>query len=438
MNKYIESQKPGTDKIVFLGIFILSLLIAYLIVYANSGILFSDPIELPYSGLSVSIPFNKGWESDLKWQYQDNSYNLRSRFLPDAGIPAAAVNCSYFAPLRSVDSMSWFELQAAGLNSSIEQTGQIRKDNLVIEWARIDTPVFVFLGTAQLPNNRRINIEVFQTTFEIDVAEKVFMEIVDSLEFNEDNALQTGVKIISEIQYQGFESLVDETKEACFFINNAKNDKVGFSIDLFEHSEDSGRVNIQAASHLYLKGSNAQEQKALFEGDNNLSKFIWQSRTNQINGQFETKIILEEPGKLNVIRQIGTESEESEQIVFSEIIPSIFLESLIYHAVRSNVSEAIIDVLDSDGKITPTYFSFEPLEEQTEDDFYVVKLEFLDGRNFEESLYLNEQKEITRALIQQNVRYNLERTDIQQIINEFPERADAIPKTQDFSVESTL
>ena len=63
-------KKHEYDKIALLGIFALSLLVAYLIVSFRSRLLFSDPIRLSQTGLSVSIPSGQSWQSEEQWNYR--------------------------------------------------------------------------------------------------------------------------------------------------------------------------------------------------------------------------------------------------------------------------------------------------------------------------------------------------------------------------------
>ena len=92
MNETYESKKYGIDKIAFLGLFILSILIAQLIVKSNSKILFSEPIELAHSGLSLSVPLGRGWQSDGQWKYEEGAFVLGSKFVVGERLsPVAAV-----------------------------------------------------------------------------------------------------------------------------------------------------------------------------------------------------------------------------------------------------------------------------------------------------------------------------------------------------------
>jgi hypothetical protein len=53
-------------------------------------------------------------------------------------------------------------------------------------------------------------------------------------------------------------------------------------------------------------------------------------------------------------------------------------------------------------------------------------MEFLDGRGFSEQVYLDDQRRISRRLLQQESTYTLERTSAENILREFPEQGSYI------------
>lgn len=202
MNENYDLKRFGADKIAFLGMFLLSLLIAQLIVSINSSLVFTDPIELPRTGLSVSVPSGKGWKTTGKWQFEDNSFILSSNFIVERGLPAAVVNCRYVLTPQNMSPKMWLERQVKDPNSIVIETGKIQKGSLMVDWVHIETPFTIFLGNAALPNNRTFSIEVIQTTYELDIAEKVFRKVIDSLNLKEYKPADTGDDIVKGIRYE--------------------------------------------------------------------------------------------------------------------------------------------------------------------------------------------------------------------------------------------
>ncbi|MHC5179733.1 MAG: hypothetical protein ACYSOS_04335, partial [Planctomycetota bacterium] len=73
-------------EVALLAIFFIGLLTAHLIVKVRSQVILSEPIALPGSGLSVSVPDNAGWTHSAAWQYDDleNGMMLVSQFTGSA------------------------------------------------------------------------------------------------------------------------------------------------------------------------------------------------------------------------------------------------------------------------------------------------------------------------------------------------------------------
>jgi glutathionylspermidine synthase len=108
-----------------------------------------------------------------------------------------------------------FEEKASAVGGSkIAKTGQIEigrpgpsftkgprnKSILTIDWAHIKgskTLLDTFFGVAQLPNNRQLDIEVYQTAGDTALAEEIFKSVAESLKFTDNQLLEAGSKIVA-------------------------------------------------------------------------------------------------------------------------------------------------------------------------------------------------------------------------------------------------
>jgi len=189
MNDTQGTNKPEYDKIALLSLFMLSLLSAHLIVVFKSRISFSDPIRLSQTGLSVSMPSGQGWQSEKQWQYQENIFTISSLFPLGADKPTTWANCRYLLSTETTTPQMRFEQRASEIDAVIVETNQTQTDTLTIDWTRIEKPEFLFTafyGTAILPDNRQLDIEVRHIASDGELAERVFQGIIESLKF-EDN-----------------------------------------------------------------------------------------------------------------------------------------------------------------------------------------------------------------------------------------------------------
>ena len=199
MNDAQGINKPGYDKIALLGLFIVALLTAHLIVVFKSKLIFSDPIRLSQTGLSVSMPSGQGWQSDQQWRYHENIFTISSLFPLGSDRPTAWANCRYLLSAERTTPQIRFEQKASEIDAVIAEINQTRTDTLTIDWVRIDKPEMhfsMFFGTVRLPDNRQLDIEANQLAGDGELAERVFKHIIESLKFEDNQLLKTSTEHI--------------------------------------------------------------------------------------------------------------------------------------------------------------------------------------------------------------------------------------------------
>lgn len=235
-----------------------------------------------------------------------------------------------------------------------------------------------------------------------------------------DQPLKAGSEIVAKIKSEGLNSFLDnQSQDSFFLIRDARARTIGFTMDILIDSGTDDQLNIQAASLLYARGRYAQEKIAFLQSDNNLDEFTWKSETVRPAGRSSTRITLDRTGIMTVSKS-GTQPEEKIYQLNPAAIPDVFLEFVFSRILDSSYKKILVDTIDSDGRITPTLIS------KTKADKYVLDVKFLDGRGFSERVYLDKQKQIFRILLQQKNVFILERSSAENILREFPERADYI------------
>ena len=434
MNENYRLKKVGADKIVFLLLFVLALLIAQIIITTRSRLELSEPIELSYAGLSLSIPLGNGWESDKKWYYDENGFSLSSYLFIGAKEPSAWIFCRYHLAPEIVSPEVWFKQKAAEIDGVVEEVNQIQKEKLNIDWARIecpDTVLSIFLGTVELPYNHRLDIEINQMTLETGLAQKVFEHVLESFIFRDNQELNAGGETVAKIKSRGLDNfLVSRDKQINFMITNSRKQNIGFALEILMDSKSSDDFNIQAASHFYLTGQDNREQGAFYRGKNNIEEFVWQSQTlESANDKAYSKTVLDEDGIVTVIKYSNLGMEENRYKFSPTMIPEIFIESLLSQMLQDDINEIIIDIINSDGSIIPVYISYTEADEgiaENSDAIYAFRIDFMSEQDFSEYVYLDQQKQISRIILHQNQQYVLEKTSLENIAEAFPERADII------------
>jgi len=470
MDNNYATKRLVSEKVALLGLFILSLLIAYLVTIAKSLLVLSAPIELRYTGLSVSVPNGNGWHSENQWKHQENGFALSSIFAPTSGRAVAAAHCRYLFAAEKAGTQTKFEQKASMVDGVIVKTDQTRKDNLVIDWAQItrpQTPVSLFFGTIDLPNSRRFDIEVRQITGEANLSEKVFKRIIKSLKFKDNELLEAGSNLVAKIKSAGLRNLLDDQNQKVFFliktVKNQSEHTVGFTMDVVIGSDHpapivdpnsqtirppakdtldsstplektsfltgsigAGQSGIQGAGFFYTRSPYVQERLTSFQSDDSLNEFVWKSETHSAAERIGSQIIVDSNGAMTVRK--SDEPQEKTYRLSSAAIPNIFLQQLLTAMLDSDRKEFVVDILRSDGTITPTFISRAETKDVASDKnaAYTLKLEPLGDRGFSEQVYIDQQKQISKRVLHQETTYILERANLADILSEFPEQADSI------------
>jgi len=477
------------DKIALLGLFIVALLIARFIVVWRSAIVLSEPIELDYAGLSVSIPTGNGWRSEKQWKYQQNAFTLGSFFNPGSGSVTALVSCQYLLAATKATADVLFEEKASTAGGVIAKTGQIEIGRpgfsfakgsqngglLTIDWAHIKrskTLFDTFFGVVQLPNNHQLNIEVYQATGDTDLAEEIFKSVTESLKFTDNQLLEAGSKIVAEIKSKGLDSFLgstfskgahldDQGQESFFLIKDARERTIGFTMEVlgshFTERPQNGdapiapvpeaQLDILAGSFYYIRGRYDRKQATFFRSRNNLNEFVWKSETSSPAGRSGAEIVLGKDGIMTV-KKFDRRAEEKNYPISSAAIPDILGELAFSQMLDSDQKEIFVDIIEADGKITPALISrietpshfasqnrSNGVAATREEATYAFRVELLDGRGFSEQVYLDDQKRISRRLLQQESTYTLERTSAENILREFPEQGSYILQKKDKILE---
>ena len=433
MNGPGKKSRYSTDKIAFLGLFVLAVLIARIITTSRSATLFSGPITLNGTGLSISIPLGNGWTSDEHWNYRRNAYTLSSSFLLTPHQAAAQSICRYsLATAESDPPLVRFNRKAAALGGTVVQVDRIQTGAVVIDWAHIQSnnPLSdVFVGVVTLPHNRRLDIEIRQSTphTELDLAERVFKHVADTLEFEDDHLLDKGSEVVGQVKNKGLTYfMLNQNRQDFYLIKDSRLRSIGFLMQVIVDSPNA-ELNIEAASLLYIGRPQVLEQAEFLQSDNSFDEILWKGESSSILERHGTEIALGRDGEM-VIRTLGVAGGERHYQPGSATIPSIFTDALLDQMLEDNQSKIMVDLVNMShpaGEIIPTRISLAPEAAAADSEAeHVFNVEFLDGQGFSEMVYLDSRRQTYKIVTKQRETYILDRTSLDVIKNHFPERRD--------------
>lgn len=456
MNSDYETKKLWVDKVAFLGLFIAALLIARFIVVLRSSVKLSEPIELAYGCLSVSIPTGNGWQGAESWEYQGEAFTLDSSLSVGTDSASSLVSCRYeLAPVAAA-SQILFEEKAYAAGGSIAKSGEIkvehpseREEGFAIEWVHINNreiPFDIFFGVVQLPGNRRLSIEVYQSAGDTYFAEELFKSVAGSLEFTDNHLLEKGMEVVEEIKRKGLNSFLGPRfsgthgRETFFLIKEAGGSLIGFTMEVLSsrfspkpEETTEAQLNILAGTFYYIRQRRYDHrQAALFQSDNNFNEFLWKIETYGPSSKSGVEMLLGKDGIL-AVKKFERRLQKGHFQIGSAAVPDILSDLVFIQMFESGRTEIFVDIIGADGRIIPTRISRtgkpDPAENRRRSDgpafieeaACAFQVDFLDGRGFSEEMYLDYDGQVSGRILQQEKEYILEPTSEENILQQFPE-----------------
>jgi hypothetical protein len=425
-----KAEKHIARTIAMPALLVISLLVAQLVMHSKTGIRMSAPIELSRSGLSLSMPSGNGWKCEEKWTYENNVFSASSVLVAGGVTNQSYAQCRYLLATRVGTPQERLDEEHA--EAQTIETGQITADQLTVNWASVNTGagIEIILGVCELAGGRQLEIEVLQTAEEQGLAQQVFEKIVKSIRFGDNGFLQAGAQLISEVRGEGLNDILAGNSGqlvSLFTITDARGQAIGFTMDAMAAIQTDANTTINAASYYYLRESVPDEQVSFFRGGADLRQFTW--RVETISRMGSKGIEMTAGSGVLAVRRLraglSVNQRTSEYELGEAAVPDVILDPVLTRVLDSNGQAVIIDVIRSEGIITPAYVEkMPPAKGQT--DSNSVRMEWLDGRGYWQQTYYDSSKKPTKIVLGQESTYTLSPADANEIMKIFPERADLV------------
>ena len=439
MNGTYDIKNGVRAKVAFLGLFVAALVLARLMVAIRTAVVLSEPIRLSHAGFSVAMPNGNGWRSSRRWEYKQSAFVLSGTFALSNSRPTASARCTCVFPAELVDLRDRFEQKRREIGGEIAGEGQIETDVATVEWVHIQeaAPRFhTIFGSAELPYNRRIDIEVLESTGDVDFAKCVFQAVAASISATESPMLEAGRKIIAEMKSKGLASFLDnQNRQSLFLIADPARGIIGFEKNVLVDTGSTGNFNMEAGGLEYIQGRFIQERLTSYQSDDRFDRFIWKTETvlpeTVIVERSGVGIVLEDSGTLTVSR-LGESPGQSSYMTSGTVMPEILLEQFLSHMLASGAKEAVVDIIGSGGQVVPTYITVITPEGGAADrDFsHLVKLSGPDGQRSHQFVYLDEWKQIVKRDLRGAERRIFESATPEDAARLFPKRKEFILQSE--------
>ncbi|MGA2323780.1 MAG: hypothetical protein ABSG22_08035 [Sedimentisphaerales bacterium] len=390
----VDENKTGKHiarTIAMAALLVISLLVARLVMHSKTGLRMSAPIELSRSGLSLSMPSGNGWKCEEKWTYENNVFSASSILVAGGVTNQSYAQCRYLLATRAGTPQERLDEEHAEAKTT--ETGQITADQLTVNWASVNTEagVEIILGVCELAAGRQLEIEVLQMAEEQGLAKQVFEKIVKSIRFSDNGFLQAGAQLLSEIRDERAKGVLagdaDGQTVSLFAVVDPRGRTIGFTMDAMAAIQTDANTTVNAADYYYLRGPVPDEQVSFFRGGADLRQFTWRVESKSRMGSKGLEMTADS-GVLTVRRSLAglainrrTGKETGEYELSEAAVPDIILGPVLTKVLDSNGQAIIIDVIRSEGIITPAYVEkTPPAKGQT--DSNSVRMEWLDGRGY--------------------------------------------------------
>jgi hypothetical protein len=166
-----------------------------------------------------------------------------------------------------------------------------------------------------------------------------------------------------------------------------------------------------------------------FQSDDSFDTFSWKSETTGPAGKSGNEVSRTENGLMNVTPLYSNREPRSLEPGPASI-PNFLLDLVFSQMLEAGQDRLIVDTIEPDGTITPALISrikARGMATAEKNAAYVLKLELLDPRGFSEVIYLNNKRQISKILLQQEQGiYIVERATLEDILGQFPEKAHEI------------
>jgi hypothetical protein len=420
MHEAQEEKKQSLQLLTLFGFFALSLLLAYIMVISKTAVKLSSPIKLGHSGLAVSLPKGKGWDTQQNWQPLTNEYSISSKF-PKEGQFHMLIDCRVVLGKTETSAEDIFQERASQLQGDIIEIYQVDNDTLLFDMASMTKPktsTSFFIAVARLPFNRSLYIELLQRTGDIDHAREVFHAIAEKTEFHDQGLTQAGADIIQQIKNKGVTNFLQSQQQNYYIHKDNQDNSLGFDIDITSLPDPDQDLSIEVSTLSFFRRTRFFEQQmSYFQCDEAIDQFKWRSSISTQRSSVTFRI--EAEYQKMVVERLSRFPEEKSYSLSDAAIPDILTDLVFEQMLLSGRQQISIDIIDSKGDITPTLISKTMPQDAAGHQFII---QFL-GSDKTGKIFFDDEMKITKLVWPDKTIF---RTTAEKIAEQFPRQAELL------------
>lgn len=428
----------GFDKIAFLILLLLGLLIARFMISSRTSFDLSESISLKGTGVEVAMPSSENWKrSSGDFKFEQNEFRL-SAVMRISSDSAISVTWRYsLIPLKT-DPNERFVQIAASVEGHIQNTGSDKFGQFTYDYAKIESEkAVIFVGTTVLPNNRSLILEIVQQGTGVELSEKLFKALLASAKYNTDNSFVKGVLFLDDFKSKFLPELADadlseQMISDYYRIKDAAGNTIGFTTDNLSYAAqaDSNLPMTSANLLFYSPSSDTFAEHSLFHSNPGLTSFDWTiSQGFMLTNRRQSIIIQLRAGVLTIEK-----SGRFEQMPFTDImIPDSLFDLAVASFLKSDFDKLYLESLQADGRISPVILSrIESTQTAALPERSAAQADFIGAMPSTQKMYFDGRGRLVSADVQGNLTFRLERTTRAAILSDFPQWLDKIQQMEQY------
>jgi hypothetical protein len=433
-------RRFGADKIAFLILLIVGLLIAQFFISSRTSFKLSPAISLKGTGVEVSLPASNNWKQLTNdFILVNKEFQLAAEMQISSDSKIQVVWRYALVPIK-VESAEKFSQIAAVMQGHIIKTGTDKFGQFTFDYAKIDSgDTILFVGTTVLPNERILTLEVAQRGAGIELAEKLFKALLASAKYYEDNSFAKGDHFLKEFKNEFLPELPTTDLKSqnvtdYFRLKDTANNSIGFTTDTLNYTAEANDNYTFAVSSLFFFSPQSKTiaEQSFFRSDIKLTVFDWLVREGDLQTNRQQSIHLQ-LGKDNIITI--EKDGRIEQLLFTNImIPESLFDLLTADFLKSNYDTIYIEALLTDGRIAPVILSrIKSSETAALPERSAAQADFF-GSEFPSihKLYYDGSGHLVSAEVQGSLAYKRERTTRTSLFADFPQWLNKIQQMEQY------
>jgi hypothetical protein len=435
---YEKLRRIGLDKVAFLVLLLLGHVLAKFIISYGSKLELSQPLALKGTGLEVSVPYGDSWKRlSTGFKYENNEFNFTC-LMQISGDSVITVQWHYSLLPTTKTISERLQAEAEIAKGRIESSASGKFGDYNFDYAKIvSEKITVFYGTTVLPDGRILTLELGQSGRGIDLADKIFRNLLASVKYNPDNPVVKGVELLKTFKTSLGALLTQGTAQNYYRLKDTRGTSIGFTTDSIGYFPDANENSvISAAGLLFLSsGFNAFAEQSIFYSNISLTKFDWVVKQGNMltNREVPTHIQLNDQlltiQKQNIAEKLG---------FTGSMLPDPLFDLAVEAFLKSDFDSVMFDIVLSEGKIAPVILSrINSPETSVLPAESAANVELFTTTPIIQKMYFGESK-LLSADVQGSLSYRIERTSRADIIADFPQWLDKIQQMEQYRLKKDV